>query len=180
MGKDEIFGQEGVYSRGLGSWGFPFFNFGESEGSVAFPFSILGHSRTVKMVRFLSLDLKRILFYSVYVVEEFWGKRTTFLRARCMPGRRIGTRSETPWREGPCLREWDAPWNERRFASSLTSSWDSSLVSRPHIGSVLMCGLGFYVSYLQPSSNVGRIEKMPKATKRNKAHLRACRERPMA
>ena len=107
MGKDEIFGQEGVYSRGLGSWGFPLTNFGESEGPVAFPFSILGPSPTVKMGRFLSLDLKRILFYSVYVVEKFWGKRTTLLRARCMPGRGTGTRYEISPEEGPCLREWD-------------------------------------------------------------------------
>ena len=42
--------------------GLPLFSFGKSEGSVAFPFSVLGHSRIVKMGRFLLVDVKRIFF----------------------------------------------------------------------------------------------------------------------
>ena len=103
MGKDEIFGQEGVYSRFLGSWGFPLFNFGESEGSVAFPFSILGTSPTVKMGWIMPRKSRRILFHSLCITEDFWGKRTTFLRECRTLGRQTRTRSEIPGKGGRAM-----------------------------------------------------------------------------
>ena len=99
--------EKGSLFSGFWELGFPLFNYGESEVSVAFPFSILGPSPIVKRGHFLSLDLKRIFFYSLYVMEEFWGKRTTFLRALHARSPNRNEVRDSAGGKGSCLREWD-------------------------------------------------------------------------